>query len=57
MGRLEHACAPALTSARPALVVDLTRVTAVDGVAAAHLRQMAARGIVIRGAQPLEAER
>jgi anti-anti-sigma regulatory factor len=48
MRRLEHACGPALTSERADLVVDLKRVTAIDGVAAAHLRYIATRGAVIR---------
>lgn len=48
MRRLEHACGPALTSERADLIVDLERVTAIDGVAAAHLRYMEMRGAVIK---------
>ena len=48
MRRLEHACGPALTSERADLIVDLKRVTAIDGVAAAHLRHMETRGAVIK---------
>jgi hypothetical protein len=46
--RLEHACAPALTSARADLIVDLTSVSDVDGVAAALLGRMANRSAIIR---------
>ena len=48
MRRLEHACAAALTHERAELVIDLKRVTAMDDVAAAHLRHMAKRGAVLR---------
>jgi anti-anti-sigma regulatory factor len=47
MRRLEHACAPALTTAEPRLVVDLTRVTEMDRVAATLLQRIAARGATI----------
>jgi anti-anti-sigma regulatory factor len=50
MRRLEHACGRALTSAHPDLILDLTRVTELDGVAAAHLRRMATRGAIIKRA-------
>lgn len=48
MRRLEHACAPALTSARAELILDLARATDIDSVAEAHLQHMASRGAVIR---------
>ena len=48
MRRLEHACAPALTSAHADLVVDMQRVTEIDGTAAAVLDKMAARGAVLK---------
>ena len=48
MRRLEHACAPALVSARAALVVDIKRVTEVDRVAAALLHKIADRGAIIK---------
>lgn len=49
MRRFEHACSPALASARAELVVDIRRVTELDGVAAALLRRIADRGAVIHG--------
>jgi hypothetical protein len=49
MRRFEHACSPALASARAELVVDLRRVTELDGVASALLRRMAERGAIIHG--------
>jgi hypothetical protein len=48
MRRLEQACAAALESPQLQLVLDLTRATEVDGVAAAHLRHMVVRGAVIK---------
>lgn len=48
MRRLEHACAPALTSQRARLIIDLERVTDIDGTAEAHLRHIAARGALIK---------
>ena len=48
MRRLEHACAPGLTSERAELVVDLERVTEIDNVADAHLRRIAGRGAIIK---------
>ena len=48
MRRLEHACAPELTSEEAHLVVDLLRVTDIDSVADAHLRRIAIRGAVIK---------
>ena len=50
IGRLEHACGPALTFERAQLVVDLQGVTEIDNVAEAHLRHMAGRGAVIKKA-------
>ena len=47
MRRLEHACSPALTTARMQLTVDLTRVTELDRVAEMLLQRMAARGAQI----------
>jgi hypothetical protein len=54
MGRLEHACAPLLTTPSLDLHIDLRRVTAIDPTAAALLARLSARGAVIR---PAEAER
>ena len=48
MGRLEHACATALIARRADLVIDLKRVTAIDDVAAAHLRHIATRAAVLK---------
>jgi hypothetical protein len=48
MGRLEHACAPALTNRAAALDIDLRRVTEVDLTARAVLHQMSRRGARIR---------
>jgi anti-anti-sigma regulatory factor len=48
MRRLEHACSPALTTARMQLTVDLTDVTEIDQAAEALLRRMANRGAQIR---------
>jgi hypothetical protein len=48
MRRLEHACAPALTCARLALVVDVTGVHDIDAVAERLLQRMVLRGAVIR---------
>ena len=47
MGRLEHACAPALTSVQPNLELDLRGVTHADATAAAVLERMGRRGIRI----------
>jgi hypothetical protein len=44
MGRLEHACAPALTSDRPNLELDLRRVTQTDATAAAVVERICRRG-------------
>jgi hypothetical protein len=44
MGRLEHACAPALTERAPALDIDLRRVTDLDPTARAVLGHMSRRG-------------
>ena len=48
MRRLEHACAPALTSAHADLIVDMERVTDIDPIAAAVLQNIAARGAVLK---------
>jgi anti-anti-sigma regulatory factor len=48
MRRLEHACAPALTTEQMQLTVDLSRVTEMDQAAEALLRRMAHRGALIR---------
>jgi hypothetical protein len=45
MGRLEHACAPALTSDQPNLELDLRRVTHTDATAAAVLDRLGRRGV------------
>jgi anti-anti-sigma regulatory factor len=50
MRRLEHACSDALASPDLQLVLDISRVTAIDAVAEAHLRHIARRGAEIRGA-------
>jgi hypothetical protein len=44
MGRLEHACAPALTDRTAALDIDLRAATEVDASARAVLVRMALRG-------------
>jgi hypothetical protein len=44
LGRLEHACAPALTDRAIALEIDLRRVTDVDSIARAVLHRMSGRG-------------
>jgi hypothetical protein len=44
MGRLEHACSPALISDALVLEIDLRRATAIDRSAAAVLERMARRG-------------
>jgi hypothetical protein len=44
MGRLEHACAGALTTERLALELDLRRVVAMDQTAEALLQRMRERG-------------
>ena len=49
MGRLEHACAGALTSVRPRLDIDLTQVTYADDTAIAILQHLADRGATVRG--------
>jgi hypothetical protein len=48
MGRLEHACAPALTDKAITLDVDLRRVTELDLTARAVLHRMCGRGARIR---------
>ena len=44
MGRLEHACAPALISDALLLEIDLRHATSIDRSAAAVLERMAQRG-------------
>jgi anti-anti-sigma regulatory factor len=44
MRRLEHACAPALTSDRPNLLLDLRGVTHADATATAVLERIGRRG-------------
>jgi hypothetical protein len=44
MGRLEHACAPALTSHPVKLDLDLRRVTYADATATAVLQRISQRG-------------
>ena len=56
MRRLEHACAPALTTAEAHLTLDLTRVTEVDRAAETLLRRIATRGALIRTGEPPPAE-
>lgn len=51
MGRLERACAEALTSRSPRLEIDIRQVTHTDGTARAVLEQLASRGVVIRVAR------
>lgn len=48
MGRLEHACSPALTGSAQ-LLIDVRRVTAVDPSATAILEQLARRGVIVSG--------
>jgi anti-anti-sigma regulatory factor len=50
MRRLEEACAPALITPQPNLIVDVQHVTVVDRVAQAHLNHIETRGAVIRRA-------
>jgi len=45
MGRLEHVCAGALTSADPKLDIHLGAVTYADATARAILERLAARGV------------
>jgi anti-anti-sigma regulatory factor len=47
MGRLEHACSPALVNLRPRLEIDMRNVTYTDETAAAVLRRMVQRGAVL----------
>ena len=47
MGRLEHACAPALIDHTPALEVDLADVTGLDETAFALVQRMEQRGVRI----------
>jgi hypothetical protein len=53
MGRLEHACAPALLQEPLPLEIDIRRVTRMDGTAAAVLDRLARRGArILKGADP-----
>ena len=47
-GRLEHACASALTAETLSLELDLRRVTAIDRTAEALLARMVERGAHVR---------
>lgn len=47
MGRLEHSCSPALTSAALRLEIDLRGATDVDATATAVLRRLVGRGAVV----------
>ena len=47
VGRLEQACAPALTVQSLCLEIDLRGVTYTDSTAAAMLRRLVARGAVL----------
>jgi hypothetical protein len=47
MGRLEHACSPALTSRALRLEIDLRRVTDSDDTATAVVQRMVDRGAVV----------
>jgi hypothetical protein len=55
MGRLEHACAPALVSHPPNLELDLRRVTNADATAGAVIERISQRGARITGPVPLRA--
>jgi hypothetical protein len=44
LGRLEHACSPALTEAHAALQLDLRRVTTMDRSARALVNRISSRG-------------
>ncbi len=54
IGRLEHACAPALTSHEANLELDLRRVTDIDATATAVLERISQRGA--RVARPFRTE-
>lgn len=47
MGRLEHACAPALTTESAALELDLRGMTDADRTARALIERMVHRGAVV----------
>jgi hypothetical protein len=49
MGRLEHACAPALTSEAIPLELDLRRMTDADRTAQALIDRMVTRGARVSG--------
>jgi hypothetical protein len=56
MGRLEHACAPALTSHPANLELDLRRVTHIDGTATAVLERICQRGVHVARPGPTEVD-
>jgi hypothetical protein len=56
MGRLEHACSPALTSRALRLEIDLRGVTASDETATAVLQRMIDRGAVVTLRVPDDAD-
>jgi hypothetical protein len=47
--RLEHACGPALTTARVSIELQLERVTDIDRAAAAFVERMTQRGATVAG--------
>jgi hypothetical protein len=49
MGRIEHACAPALLAHPSPLELDLRGVTSADATAVAVLRRIASRGARVDG--------
>jgi len=54
LGRLEHACAPALTSQPSNLELDLRGVTHIDAAGDAFLERMSQRGARITALPPSE---
>ncbi len=54
MGRIEHACAPALLAHPSPLDLDLRHVTSVDPTATAILRRIANRSARVQGGDRLE---
>ena len=58
MGRLEHACSPALTRHPANLELDLRRVTYADATAIAVIRRIVQRGarIINHSGLPIERE-
>jgi anti-anti-sigma regulatory factor len=57
MGRLEHACAPALISHAANLELDLRRVTYIDATATAVLERISQRGARIARSLHIEIEK